>query len=134
NTRARIGVIEEKRRTRLGTTDDSTTGGTDASVTAWIGALRGGDSDEAERRLWDRYFDRLVELARVRLRAAGHGPDDGEDAAPRALQRLCPGVAQGRFDRLGGRDELWRLMATITARKAADRIEREGRQKRGGGR
>jgi DNA-directed RNA polymerase specialized sigma24 family protein len=117
----------------VGPTDDPRTGSTEDSVTAWIGALRGGDSDEAARRLWDRYFDRLVDLARARLRAAAHGPDDEEDAALSAFDSLCRGVAEGRFARLGGRDELWRLMATITARKAADRIEREGRQKRGGG-
>ena len=115
-------------------TDDPMTGGTEGSVTAWIGALRGGDSDEAAHRLWDRYFDRLVDLARARLRFAARGPDDEEDAALSAFESLCRGVTEGRFVRLGGRDELWRLMATITARKAADRIEREGRQKRGGGR
>ena len=43
--------------------------GTAGSVTVWIGALRGGESEEAARRLWDRYFQRLVSLARGRLRA-----------------------------------------------------------------
>jgi len=65
------------------------TGNTDASVTAWIGALRGGDSDEAARRLWDRYFDRLVDLARARLRAAARGPDDEEDAALSAFEAFA---------------------------------------------
>ncbi|MFO0888894.1 MAG: ECF-type sigma factor [Isosphaeraceae bacterium] len=32
------------------------------------------------------------------------------------------------------RDDLWRLLAAITSRKVARRIEREGRRKRGGGR
>jgi hypothetical protein len=36
----------------------------------WIGALRGDQADEAARQLWDRDFDRLVGLARARLRAA----------------------------------------------------------------
>jgi hypothetical protein len=115
-------------------TDDPGTVGTEGSVTAWIGALRGGDSDAAAHRLWDRYFDRLVDLARARLRFAARGPDDEEDAALSAFESLCRGVTEGRFVRLEGRDELWRLMATINARKAADRIEREGPQKRGGGR
>jgi DNA-directed RNA polymerase specialized sigma24 family protein len=110
------------------------TSDTGGSVTRWIAALRGGEADDAARRLWDRYFDRLVGLARARLRSAPRGPDDEEDAALSAFESLCRGVAQGRFERLSNRDELWRLLATITARKAADRIEREGRQKRGGGR
>jgi DNA-directed RNA polymerase specialized sigma24 family protein len=113
---------------------DSNPDGTLGSVTGWIGALRGGASDEAARQLWDRYFHRLVHLARARLRAKAHGPDDEEDAALSAFDSLCRGVVEGRFTHLGDRDELWRLLATITARKAADRIQREGRQKRGGGR
>jgi DNA-directed RNA polymerase specialized sigma24 family protein len=115
-------------------TNDDQIEGTRGSVTRWIGALRSGDSDEAARRLWDRYFHRLVNLARVRLKAAARGPDDEEDVALSAFESLCRGVLEGRFARLGDRDELWRLLVTITTRKAADRIEREGRQKRGGGR
>ncbi|MFO0888893.1 MAG: ECF-type sigma factor [Isosphaeraceae bacterium] len=60
------------------------------SVTVWIGALRNGRSDEAAHRLWDRYFRRLVGLARVRLRSMIHGPDDEEDAALSALRRPLP--------------------------------------------
>ena len=32
------------------------------SITRWFSDLRAGE-DEAARRLWDRYFDRLVSLA-----------------------------------------------------------------------
>jgi DNA-directed RNA polymerase specialized sigma24 family protein len=106
----------------------------DHSVTRWIDALAGDDPNEAARRLWERYFDRLVALARARLRARPRGPADEEDAALSAFDSLCRGVAAGRFPRLGGRDDLWRLLVTITARKAADLLQREGRQKRGGGR
>lgn len=106
----------------------------EGSVTRWIIELARGDADEAARRLWDRYFDQLVHLARARLRAAHRGPADEEDAALNAFDSLCRGVAAGRFPRLEGRDDLWRLLATITARKAADQIQHEGRRKRGGGR
>ena len=103
------------------------------SVTGWIGALAGGEADEAARRLWERYFDQLVRVARDRLRAAPRGPADAEDAALSAFDSLCRGVAAGRFPRLAGRDDLWRLLVTITARKASDLREREACQKRGGG-
>src|SRR5262245_55876712 len=106
----------------------------DNSVTRLIGQLAGGDSDEAARQLSDRYFDQIVRLARARLRAAPGGQADDEGVALSAFGRLCRGVAAGRFPRLSGRDELWRLLATITARKVIDQIQREGRQKRGGGR
>jgi ECF sigma factor len=35
---------------------------------------------------------------------------------------------------LGNRDDLWRLLVTITARKAHNQRRNEGRRKRGGGR
>ena len=103
------------------------------SVTGWIGELAGGEADEAARRLWERYFDQLVRVARDRLRAAPRGPADAEDAALSAFDSLCRGVAAGRFPRLAGRDDLWRLLVTLTARKASDQREREACQKRGGG-
>jgi len=36
------------------------------SITRWIGDLQdGGDVNEALEQLWDRYFDKLVHLARA---------------------------------------------------------------------
>jgi DNA-directed RNA polymerase specialized sigma24 family protein len=104
------------------------------SVTRWVSDLASGDADKAARLLWERYFGRLVGLARARLRAAPRRLADEEDAALSAFGSLCRGVAGGRFPRLAGRDDLWRLMVRITARKAADQINREGRKRRGGGR
>ncbi len=39
----------------------------------------------------------------------------------------------GRFPLLGDRDDLWRLLAVITIRKARDQLERQAALKRGGG-
>jgi hypothetical protein len=50
----------------------------DVSITEWITHLRAGDL-EAARPLWERYFERLVHLARARLRPGGDV--DGEDVA-----------------------------------------------------
>ena len=105
------------------------------SVTHWIRDLRdGNDVDSAARELWRRYFDRLVGLARARLHAAPRGPADEEDVALSAFDSFCHGVAEGRFTDLGGRDDLWRLLVTMTVRKAVNRVKHERRQKRGGGR
>jgi DNA-directed RNA polymerase specialized sigma24 family protein len=105
----------------------------EGSVTRWFDGLRAVDP-EAARRLWGRYFADLVRLARARLRSAPRGASDEEDAAPSAFDSLCRGTAAGRFLRLDDRRDLWRVLVTITARKAADLIEHERRARRGGGR
>jgi DNA-directed RNA polymerase specialized sigma24 family protein len=103
------------------------------SVTRWIGAARGGD-EEASRQLWRRYFAALVRLARARLRGAAGGMADEEDVALSAFDSLCAGMARGRFPDLADRDDLWRLLVTIAARKALNQRRWESRRKRGGGR
>jgi DNA-directed RNA polymerase specialized sigma24 family protein len=104
------------------------------SVTRWIEGLKGGDP-EALDRIWSRYFERLAVLARRRLSASRRraGADDEQDAALSALHSLWDRATGGRLPDLRGRDELWRLLVVITARKAAGQVARESRQKRGGG-
>lgn len=102
------------------------------SVTHWIGGLKGGNP-EAAHHLWHRYFHRLVALARAKLDRAARTDADEEDVALSAFHALCDGANQGGFDRLGDRDDLWRLLVVIAARKAADQKKRRRRLKRGGG-
>ena len=93
--------------------------------------LKAGDLAAAQP-LWERYFQRLVRLARQKLRA-GHrsGADaDAEDAALNVFDSFCDGVARGRFPQLDDRDDLWRLLVTITTHKVTDHARRHGRQKR----
>jgi DNA-directed RNA polymerase specialized sigma24 family protein len=106
---------------------------TEGSVTRWIGHLKGGQ-DRAAHDLWQRYFHRIVALARTKFGHAPRAVADEEDAALSAFCNLCDGAAHGRFDQLHDRDDLWRLLVVITARKAADLKKRQNRVKRGGGR
>jgi len=101
------------------------------SVTRWIGGLRAGDAAAAQP-LWERYFDRLVRLARKRLASRAGGIEDEEDAALSAFDSFCAGLARGRFTALGDRDGLWKLLVVITARKAAALRDRRRALKRGG--
>jgi DNA-directed RNA polymerase specialized sigma24 family protein len=50
-----------------------------------------------------------------------------------AFDSFCRGAEQGRFPQLVDRDDLWQLLVIITGRKAADLVQQECRQKRGGG-
>jgi DNA-directed RNA polymerase specialized sigma24 family protein len=102
------------------------------SITVWIESLKAGDAAAAEK-LWRRYFELLVRLARERLRGARRAMADEEDAALSAFDSFVRGAACGRYPRLDDRDDLWRLLVVITERKALNQARHERRQKRGGG-
>jgi DNA-directed RNA polymerase specialized sigma24 family protein len=108
----------------------------DGSITNWIAGVKAGDVAAAQP-LWERYFARMVDLARGRLRAKGlRGRDaasDEEDAALSAFDSLFAGLARGQFPQLADRDDLWRLLVVITTRKVSAQARRQLRQKRGGG-
>jgi DNA-directed RNA polymerase specialized sigma24 family protein len=105
----------------------------DGSITVWLDSLKRGD-DDAARELWNRYFQRLVGLARSKLGNSSNRMADEEDAALNAFDSFCRGAEQGRFQQLRDRDDLWQLLVVITVRKALDQRNHERRQKRGGGR
>jgi DNA-directed RNA polymerase specialized sigma24 family protein len=49
-----------------------------------------------------------------------------------AFDSFCRRAANDGFPRLRDRNDLWRLLASLTARKACRLLRDEGRQKRGG--
>jgi DNA-directed RNA polymerase specialized sigma24 family protein len=104
---------------------------TDDAVTVWLGQLQAGES-AAARPLWQKYFHRLVGLARARLKAAPRRAADEEDVALSAFDSFCRNAEAGRFPDLTDRDGLWRLLAAFTLRKAAHHLRDAGRLKRGG--
>ena len=101
-------------------------------VTVWLGQLQTGDA-AAARPLWDKYFHRLVGLARKRLADSPRRAADEEDVALSAFDSFCRCAEAGKFPDLTDRDSLWRLLAAFTIRKVSHRLRDEGRQKRGGG-
>jgi hypothetical protein len=62
------------------------------SVTVWMASLKAGD---AAQKLWQRYFEALVRLARDRLRGAHRTVADAEDGALSAFDSFARG-ARGR--------------------------------------
>jgi DNA-directed RNA polymerase specialized sigma24 family protein len=103
------------------------------SVTGWIGHIKRGDHAAAQL-LWERYFERLVRLARGKLAGARGLVADEEDVALSAFDSFCRAATAGRFPKLDDRDDLWRLLVALTARKAISLRKHSSREKRGGGR
>ena len=105
----------------------------DDSVSRWLDGLKQRDAADAQR-LWDRYFQSLVQVAGTRLRGHSRRAYDEEDVALSAFHSLCERVGRGQYPQLTDRDDLWRLLVTITARKVISALRHQTRQKRGGGR
>jgi DNA-directed RNA polymerase specialized sigma24 family protein len=101
----------------------------EGSVSKWIGQLKVGDRAATEQ-LWERYFQRLVSLARAKLQGAPRRAADEEDVALSAFDSFCRAAEQGRFPHLLDRDSLWRLLVVLTSRKASHLVRHERRQKR----
>ena len=102
------------------------------SITRLIPDLLERDEIAIEE-LWRRYVARVEGVARPLLVGLAPGAGDEQDVAQSAFHAFCEAAANGQAPQLGSRDELWRLLATISRRKATDRIRRELRDRRGGG-
>jgi DNA-directed RNA polymerase specialized sigma24 family protein len=102
------------------------------SITFFLNRLQEGDRDAAQH-LWERYYQRLIHLARSKLRDVPRRAADEEDVALSAFDSFCRDAEAGRFPRLQDRNDLWQVLALITTGKARDLVRTERRAKRGGG-
>ena len=102
------------------------------SVSALISQLKAGDEDSV-RVLWDRYSAALIRSAQNSLRGQNPAKMDPEELAQSVFFALYRGAINEQFECLNDRAGFWTLVLVITRRKAIDRIRRETRQKRGGG-
>lgn len=101
-------------------------------ITLWFARLHKGDARAADE-IWRIYFQKLVRFARRKLGSLPRRAADEEDVALSAMHSFYRGMAAGRFEVVGCRDTLWRLLVTITARKAFHLLRRQKTVKRGGG-
>ena len=104
----------------------------DGSVAGLIQLLRSGDAAErdlAARLIWRRYFRDLLELARNNLNRRIRRREDEEDVLQSMYKSFCLRQQRGEFD-LSGRDALWKLLVTITLRKARNAAKKQARDKR----
>jgi hypothetical protein len=91
-----------------------------------IAQLKTGDRQATER-IWNKYFKRLIGLARNKLRFAPRAARDEQDIALSALDSFFRGVEANRFPRLEDRNNLWHLLVTLTVRKAYRHLKEERR-------
>ena len=103
------------------------------SITHWLLQLRSGNR-EAAQPIWEKYFCRLVRLARKHLNGSARRVADEEDVVICAFDSFCRGAAQGKFPKLDDSTDLWRVLVTITERKAINQAARGTRKKRAPGR
>ncbi len=92
----------------------------DGSVTHWIDEIKGGNRDAAQG-LWERYFARLVRLARLQISEKNRRVSDEEDVALSVFETFCRAAEDGRFPNLSDRDSLWRLLVRMTAPRPSTR-------------
>ncbi len=102
------------------------------SITRLLPGVRKGD-EVAVAELWRRYVFRVKGVAGPLIQNAPPGAGDVDDVTQSAFHAFFAAAADGRAEGLGDRDDLWRLLAAISRRKAIDRVRSENRQKRGGG-
>ncbi len=98
------------------------------NVTEWIDRLARSD-DRAAEQLVDRYYQKLVSVAQKKLEVMPPQVADDEGAVVSALRSFFSGVPGGQFPRLVDRDDLWRVLATITARKAIAQVRRHWKKR-----
>ncbi len=104
----------------------------DEGVTRGVLDLSGGDQ-EAAAKLWDAYFTKLVVLAKRKFGSVRLRDVDEEDVALSAMKSFCRGLADRKFDAVENRNDLWKLLVTITSRKATAKLRRHFARKRGAG-
>ncbi|MEQ9411387.1 MAG: ECF-type sigma factor [Fuerstiella sp.] len=90
-----------------------------------------GRDEQATHKLWQAYYHRLQEVARRRLKDFPCRVADEEDVAQSAMNSFFKAAENRRLSPVQNREDLWKLLLTITIRKVNRHKERAMAQKRG---
>ncbi|PAY20402.1 RNA polymerase subunit sigma-70 [Rhodopirellula sp. SM50] len=101
-------------------------------ITLWLQEVKRGEA-RSQQELWNAYFQKLVSLARAKLRSAKKRDYDEEDIALSAFNSFFRAVDDQRLPKLDDRHDLWKVLVTITVRKILDQRKRDFALKRGEG-
>lgn len=102
------------------------------NVSHWIDLIKEGNATAADQ-IWHHYFDRLVRSVRRNLRDQNRGMSDEEDIVISVFESFYRAAENNRFPDLLDRDDLWRLLLKMSARKIVDKRRHDRRQRRGAG-
>jgi len=103
------------------------------SISQAFRELQAGDGKAASP-LWERFFPRLLGLARKALIGRPQKAADAEDAVQSAFASFVIRAQHGAFGVGLDREDLWSLLGVIAVRKARKQVRRERALKRGQGR
>ena len=101
------------------------------NVSHWIDLVKYGDSAAANR-IWQHYFERLVQSVRRRLLGQNRAVTDKEDIVLSVFDSFYAAAEKGRSPDLSDREDLWQLLLRMSARKVIDKRRHDLRQRRGG--
>ena len=101
-------------------------------VTFWLKGATTGDA-AAQQNLWEHFYHRMIGLARTKLRDGAKRMADEDDVVTDAFNAFFEGAEDGRFPKLNDAHDLWQVLVMLTARKSADLVRAQLRQKRGAG-
>ena len=101
----------------------------DARISDWLTGLKRGD-ESAVQKVWEQYYDKLIRLAQRNLAGVSKRESDEEDVVQSAMHSFFQRAAAGEFPKLNDRDELWKLLMTLTLRKVGRLRQRFAAAKR----
>ena len=96
-------------------------------VTVWLAQMQQGD-EGAVQKLWERYYIRLIGLARKTLVSSPQVASNEEDVAQSAFKSFYFRAQAGKFPKLEDRDDLWKVLMTIALRKSFRTRKKASRQ------
>ena len=96
----------------------------DGSITVLLQVLKNGLEEEAAQDLFQRYFQKLEQLARPRVANLQLHDRDEQDVAQVVMTQFFLGVREGRFPKLNDRDDLWQVLMLILERRVIDLCKR----------
>ena len=87
-----------------------------------IEQLKSNEDDSAAQAIWERYFEKLLPIARSKLASVNDPSIDEEDLLVSVFDRLFRAIREKRFAKLEDRHDLWQILLMLTERKAIDKI------------